>query len=210
MTLAGFLPPLADQGRWLVDGGYVNNLPVEVMQSWMASNGWGSTVIAVDVGRESETQAGEWAGDTISGWWVLLGRWLGFNSCRLIPTLTDIQTRLAYVSCEERLQRLRQAAHPANRPISTNDPVVLLIRPPVQAYGTLDFKQFESIMQAGCSYGRLTVSDWRDSGILPWLQGHRRPSETNEVLPRVKRSADDLRLGESTNANHKHHRSASI
>jgi len=33
MSLAGFLPPIHDpQGDLLVDGGYVNNLPADVMR----------------------------------------------------------------------------------------------------------------------------------------------------------------------------------
>lgn len=30
MSLAGLLPPLCDEGNMLVDGGYVDNLPVRV------------------------------------------------------------------------------------------------------------------------------------------------------------------------------------
>ena len=51
MTLAGFLPPICDSdGSLLVDGGYVNNLPADVMRALGAH-----TVIAVDVGAEEDT-----------------------------------------------------------------------------------------------------------------------------------------------------------
>ena len=45
MTLAGLLPPLVDEGNMLVDGGYVDNLPVSVMFAMGARD-----VFAVDVG----------------------------------------------------------------------------------------------------------------------------------------------------------------
>jgi len=54
MTLVGLLPPLSDNGDMLVDGGYLDNLPVPTMFS-MGAN----TVFAVDVGsvRRSFTWA---------------------------------------------------------------------------------------------------------------------------------------------------------
>ena len=52
MSLAGYLPPLCDpeDGHLLLDGGYVNNLPADVMRSIGAKS-----VIAVDVGSVNET-----------------------------------------------------------------------------------------------------------------------------------------------------------
>ena len=46
MSLSGYLPPLCDHGNMLLDGGYMNNLPADIMKSFGAS-----TIIAVDVGR---------------------------------------------------------------------------------------------------------------------------------------------------------------
>lgn len=37
MSLSGFVPPLCDNGDMLMDGGYVNNLPADIMQSMGAS-----------------------------------------------------------------------------------------------------------------------------------------------------------------------------
>ena len=45
MTLAGLIPPLIDGGDMLVDGGYMDNLPVSVILSMGADSGF-----AVDVG----------------------------------------------------------------------------------------------------------------------------------------------------------------
>ena len=50
MTLTGFLPPICDpkDQHWLVDGGYANNLPVDVMQNQMGDHV--TKVIACEVG----------------------------------------------------------------------------------------------------------------------------------------------------------------
>jgi predicted acylesterase/phospholipase RssA len=36
MSLSGFIPPLSDNGNLLVDGGYLNNLPGDVMKGFGA------------------------------------------------------------------------------------------------------------------------------------------------------------------------------
>eukprot|EP00324_Dicrateria_rotunda_P011038 CAMPEP_0206181442 /NCGR_PEP_ID=MMETSP1474-20131121/68745_1 /ASSEMBLY_ACC=CAM_ASM_001110 /TAXON_ID=97495 /ORGANISM="Imantonia sp., Strain RCC918" /LENGTH=232 /DNA_ID=CAMNT_0053595573 /DNA_START=614 /DNA_END=1308 /DNA_ORIENTATION=- len=62
MSLVGFVPPLCDDdGSYLVDGGYINNLPADVM-SELGIN----TIIAVDVGGEVDTNYACY-GDSLSG-----------------------------------------------------------------------------------------------------------------------------------------------
>lgn len=71
MSLAGILPPLCDpiDGHLLLDGGYVNNLPADVMYREMGAE----TIIACDVGSQDETDLTNY-GDTLSGWWLLFKR----------------------------------------------------------------------------------------------------------------------------------------
>ena len=66
MTLVNFLPPIYDNGELLVDGGYVNNLPADVMSSLGVN-----TIIGVDV--EDKTNALDPSKmlrlqDSVSGW----------------------------------------------------------------------------------------------------------------------------------------------
>ena len=51
MTLAGFLPPIWEGDRLLVDGGYLNVLPADVMNRLGAA-----TIIAVDVAPQESTE----------------------------------------------------------------------------------------------------------------------------------------------------------
>ncbi|CAG8708592.1 10255_t:CDS:2, partial [Acaulospora colombiana] len=55
MSLVGLLPPLSDNGKVLVDGGYVDNLPVAAMQSMGTSS-----VFAIDVGSFGTLQFGQY------------------------------------------------------------------------------------------------------------------------------------------------------
>lgn len=89
MSLAGLLPPLCDeQFSMLVDGGYMDNLPVSVMLSMGASS-----VFAVDVGSVDDTSPRQY-GDSVSGWWLLISRWNPFTTPPNIPNITEIQSRL--------------------------------------------------------------------------------------------------------------------
>ncbi|KAM7305761.1 hypothetical protein ISCGN_015657, partial [Ixodes scapularis] len=72
MSLSGYMPPMCDpmDGHLLLDGGYVNNLPADIMREMMGAE----TIIAVDVGSQDETDLTNY-GDSLSGWWLLFKRW---------------------------------------------------------------------------------------------------------------------------------------
>ncbi|KAF7337681.1 Lysophospholipase NTE1 [Mycena sanguinolenta] len=131
MTLIGLLPPLCNDGGMLVDGGYVDNLPVSTMFSMGASS-----VFACDVGSLDDNTPRNF-GDTISGWWLLLNRWNPLSNARLVPPITEIQSRLQYVSSVKTLEDAKVARG------------CLYISMPVQEYGTLQFGKFEEIQNKG-------------------------------------------------------------
>ena len=100
MTIIGLLPPINDNGRLLVDGGYVQNLPVGPMRALAPQ---ASVVIAVDVENKDAELFEDVPpfGDSLSGWY-LASRWL-LALLRLgppvrIPTTADLHTKLLYVS----------------------------------------------------------------------------------------------------------------
>ena len=93
MTLTGYLPPICDSSRdvtsgdeivhLLVDGGYVNNLPADVMARGLGAD----TVIAVDVSSSSAFPSQDF-GDSISGLGVLKWR-LATTEESLVPLLIN-------------------------------------------------------------------------------------------------------------------------
>ncbi|KAI0244643.1 phosphatidylcholine and lysophosphatidylcholine phospholipase [Massospora cicadina] len=147
MSLSGFLPPLCDGDKLLVDGGYLDYLPVEVMKSLGAD-----TIFAVDVSGEDSAHFTNY-GDTLSGWYVLLCRLNPFSRAN-IPSLADIQSRLAYVSSVAQLEAAKRI------------PGCLYIRLPVQSYGTLQFGSFGPIEAVGYSHGLKCVKAWEGEGLL--------------------------------------------
>lgn len=96
MTVVGLTPPVYHDGTILVDGGYVNNLPVDIMR---LESGVG-VVVACDVENKDNSAFTNVSpiGDTLSGWEVLLNRLNPLPSKRKIPTFSDIMGALTYAA----------------------------------------------------------------------------------------------------------------
>lgn len=148
MSLAGLIPPICDEGSLLLDGGYIDNLTVAHMKSLGTD-----LVFAVDVGSLDDDTPQQY-GDTLSGFWALLNRWNPFSSIPNPPTLSDIQARLAYVSSVDALERAKTT------------PGCLYMRPPIDAYGTLDFAKFDEIYEVGYAYAKEYLAKLKSEGEL--------------------------------------------
>lgn len=76
MTVLDYLPPIQISRRWsdmLIDGGYTNNLPVDVMHALYQP----SFVVAADVenkAAEERIAHTSYFGTHLSGWWLLRTR----------------------------------------------------------------------------------------------------------------------------------------
>jgi lysophospholipid hydrolase len=149
MSLAGLLPPMCDEGHMLLDGGYTDNLTVSHMRTLGADQ-----IFAVDVGAVDDDSPQDY-GDSLSGFWASINRWNPFSSHPNPPTLAEIQARLAYVSSVDNLERAK------------NIPGCNYMRPPIEAYGTLDFGKFDEIYQVGYQFGKKYLADMREEGLLP-------------------------------------------
>lgn len=149
MTLAGLIPPLVDEGNMLVDGGYVDNLPVTVMLAMGARS-----VFAVDVGSIDDTSPRAY-GDTLSGWWVLLNRWNPWSDAGKIPSIPDIQGRLTYVSSVKTLEEAKKVKG------------CFYMRMPVEEFGTLAFGRFDMIYEKGYKAAVELLDGWDQQGKLP-------------------------------------------
>ena len=148
-SIPGVFPPVRNQtGDLLVDGGLVDNLPVDVMRAEHA----GITVIAVDVGRTRDLRAGSLPDTgTLSGWRVLFDR--------LDPRTPSLDT-LTIGQIMMRLTELGSAGDEGDR----GD---LYIRPPVDAFNVGDFKAFDQLVDIGYRAGTEIVDSWLASLPAP-------------------------------------------
>ncbi|BFZ59130.1 phosphatidylcholine and lysophosphatidylcholine phospholipase [Saitoella coloradoensis] len=148
MSLAGLVPPMCDEGSLLVDGGYVDNLTVSTMKKMGAD-----IVFAVDVGSVDDTSPIEY-GDTLSGFWALFNRWNPFSTVPNVPSLAEVQARLAYVASVPALEAAKQS------------PGCVYMRPPITPYQTLQFGKFDEICQVGYDYAVEFLQKLRKDGKL--------------------------------------------
>jgi lysophospholipid hydrolase len=166
MSLSGFVPPLCDNGDMLVDGGYVDNLTVAHMKSLGAD-----TVIAVDVGSIDDTSPIHF-GDSVNGFFLLLQRLNPFRRAKTVPSLAEIQSRLAYVSTVKTLE------------VAKALPGCLYLQPPIQGYATLEFNKFDEIFQTGYKYGKEVMRQWKQDGTLQKLLGDKSHVKAEQVRTR--------------------------
>lgn len=171
MTLAGLIPPITDDGQLLCDGGYVDNLTVAHMKSLGAD-----LVFAIDVGSLDDDTPQNY-GDSLSGFWALWNRWNPFSTTPNPPSLSELQSRLAYVSSVDALERAK------------NTPGVLYMRPPIDAYGTLAFDKFDEIYDIGYRYAKEYLNRLKSDGelrgvISAWDESEERARLRRTMAPR--------------------------
>ncbi len=125
-------PPLFIDGRVLVDGSTLNNLPVDIMQERHSGS-----VIAVDVMADPELKAHpKWNLTCPSGFAIVWDRFNPFKKSSEIPGILDILRRTLRVSSQSRLGDAREKAD-------------WLIQPPVAGYGLVEFGKFDELVELG-------------------------------------------------------------
>ena len=141
MSLTSYLPPVAENGTLLVDGGYMNSVPVDVMREEMNPR----IVIAVDVTPEIEREYYDY-GMSLSGWWLLFNSLNPFSKTVQVPSMGDISDMLVWVSSERHRRNMSNASD-------------LYLTPPVTGYGTLDYGRFDELVQMGYEYSKPLVEE---------------------------------------------------
>lgn len=146
LSLPGLLPPVRYGDDLLLDGGLLNNLPVDIMRQRLA----GGTVVAVDLGVEVEMRAPEGYEETPTGWQLLALRLRRLGTGESPPGLVSIVLRsreLAAIHAERR----QTAIHRAD----------LHLRPPLAGAPSLDFRAAQALVDVGYRY---TAAQLREAG----------------------------------------------
>jgi lysophospholipid hydrolase len=150
MSLQGYLPPISEGGSLLLDGGYTNLVPGDVMSEHMGAQ----TVIAVDVSPEKPIEYFEY-GTNLSGFWLLLNSWNPFAKTVRVPSMGELSQKLIWVSSIQHLNTV------------VNKHVDLFIVPPVEQYGTLEYDKFDEIFEKGYEDAKPRVKAFIEK--RPWL-----------------------------------------
>ncbi|EIE18912.1 patatin-domain-containing protein, partial [Coccomyxa subellipsoidea C-169] len=140
MTIVGLVPPVTEGGELLIDGGYLNNMPVDVMRGLGVD-----TVIVVDVEDRDDSV---WHNLTpidggLSGWRLLWDRWCPIPALRCaslsdtsMPRYNQIVNALTWMSHSQNLRR-----------VAREHPIDLYLQPPVTRYRLLDYHLMDRIVR---------------------------------------------------------------
>jgi NTE family protein len=128
IAIPGILPPVFHDGDVLVDGGVINNLPVDVMR-----HGFHGRVIGVDIAGDYAIKAHVEEAD-LPPLWRMVSDW--FRGIRPRPSILQILLRSGMVNSASTAENNR------------ND-TDWLIKPPVDQLELLDWKSFDRAIDIG-------------------------------------------------------------
>ena len=144
MAAAPIYAPLLINGDLVVDGGFLNNLPLDVMRSQIGSG----TVVGVDcVPLAPRRQAYDF-GPSISGWTALWDRLRPFGRRASVPDMLDLLTQIIDSNALYRLRFVKDSAD-------------LILRLPGRDWGSLDFDHCGDIIEAGYRAASEQLAAWR-------------------------------------------------
>jgi NTE family protein len=139
-ALPGIIPPAVVNQRLTIDGGVVNNLPVDLMRLKPVNR-----IIAVDLSSFGEVKVDY---STVpSPWAVFRGRYLPFARRHRVPSLSNILLKATLLGTMERVKEQGKQAD-------------LLLNPPVRKFGMTEVKSFEKIVQAGYDHAKHELGAW--------------------------------------------------
>lgn len=142
-AIPGVFAPLIDNGALLVDGGVLNNLPVEPMRELIG----GGQVIAVNVSVAVD-MLHDYAFDAgVSGWQVL---WRKLN-----PWAQSLPVPSIFATLVRSSELTSYAQHEAKRALAD-----VFISPAVDQFSWLNFRPVEALAEAGYRAAREALAQW--------------------------------------------------
>ena len=132
------------EGHVLVDGGVMNNLPVDVMQETFQP----ATLMAVDLRADTDLRVADLPTDGVVSGWKVSGRRLAPWKPRMqVPRMIDILLRVTETASGDQ-----------------GVDAEYIFQPPVEEFGILDFRSYERIIEAGYRHTQEQLKVWADEG----------------------------------------------
>ncbi len=140
ISLPAILPPVLQDGHLLIDGGVLNNLPVDVMRERIRGH-----VIAVDLSVEHEYRLMQ---ETLpTGLEYLKGRLLPWREPVEAPTLARVIMKTTTLASRREVELARKSAH-------------LYLNVPLAEYDLLDWGKFDAIVDRGYQYACSSLAEY--------------------------------------------------
>jgi NTE family protein len=144
-SLPGILPPVVIGGEMLVDGGLLDNLPVDTMR------GRAGTVIASDIAVPVDLNVAVQTCVALSGWPLLWNLINPFAEKKSLPHLFNILSRTTTLSAIHNTEAFRKHAD-------------LYIHPLAAGVDTLDWKAGRKLIEVGYRHALGEIEKWKTTG----------------------------------------------
>jgi NTE family protein len=135
LSIPGIGPPAIENGEIFVDGGLVNNVPVDIMRRLCQG-----AVCAIDVSEQLEFKSQLRESYSVSGWNFLWRRLNPLANKPDLPSIFNILYRATTVGSLRTIEIVKAAAD-------------LYLNPPVSEFGIFDWRSIDKIIDAGYHYG---------------------------------------------------------
>lgn len=140
VSLPAILPPAVEDGHLLIDGGVLNNLPVDVMRERMLG-----PIIAVDLALEKVQGSGQVA--IPSGLDYIKSRLLPGRQSIEAPTVSRVILQVTTLASRKEVDRARKLAS-------------LYLNPPLGDYDFLDWSNMNELVAIGYKYSMPRIQEW--------------------------------------------------
>jgi NTE family protein len=135
-------PPLLIDGKLLIDGGVLNNLPIDLMKRHFTGS-----VTAIDISAFAPLKMdSRWDRTCPSGFDIFWNKVKPFSEALHAPNILEILARTLDLTCRAQIQRSRQLAD-------------WLIEPPVLDCGLTDFGRFDEMVEIGYRHGLQLIEE---------------------------------------------------
>ena len=149
VAIPGVFPPVSTaDGEVVVDGGVMNNLPVDVMADFSD----GGPIIAVNLRAPAELAAGELPADgVVSGWGTIARRLNPFSARPQMPSLVEVLARSSEVGGTATSRLMEQRAD-------------FVLHPPSRGHALLEFGALDDLIAGGYEYTMAMIDSWEADG----------------------------------------------
>jgi predicted acylesterase/phospholipase RssA len=140
--------PFLYNGDVLVDGGVMNNFPVDIMRKVVEQG----TVIGCHAGALPAKMRNYDFGPSISGWKILWSKLNPFVRSVRVPSLATTLLRSVEINTVYHLPSLQHYAD-------------MLIQPPVETFPVFDFSRYDDLIDIGYHAAREPIIAWKRSEL---------------------------------------------
>ncbi len=144
IAIPAIFSPFCAEGDVLVDGGVMNNLPIDVMHD-ISEQG---LLIAVNASPEMDMNKDYRFSASFSGWKALIDKLNPFSKGEHAPQIMNIMMRTIEVNTVSHLDESRALTD-------------MFIQPPIHDFSIKDFDAYEAIIEVGYEEGKKSIAEWQ-------------------------------------------------